>query len=159
MLELAHAGKVAEVVRGDRDRRRIAFEDLAQRLAGQPRDLALQRADAGFAGVVADQVAQAPFGELELALLEAVGLDLLGDQVALGDLDQTVEVTSNDEIKDLVVTVNRMTDNLRTTAGLVGRVAQGDITVEPKPLSDKEVDIVFRWLKVRCATFAGYLLD
>ena len=34
-----------------------------------------------------------------------------------------------------------------------------DIASDMKPLSDKEVDIVFRWLKVRCAAFAGYLLD
>ena len=63
----------------------------------------------------------------------------LANAVALGDLDQKIEVKTDDEIKDLVVTLNRMTDNLRGTAVLVSRVAEGDITVEPKPLSDKDV--------------------
>ena len=58
--------------------------------------------------------------------------------VAIGDLDQTIEITSNDEIKDLVDTVNVMTANLRTTAALADRVADGDLTVEPKPLSDRD---------------------
>jgi len=62
----------------------------------------------------------------------------LADAVALGDLDQKVDVTTNDEIKDLVETVNRMTENLRATAAVADKVADGDLTVETKPLSDKD---------------------
>jgi methyl-accepting chemotaxis protein len=62
----------------------------------------------------------------------------LASAVALGDLDQRVIVTTNDEIKDLVDTVNRMTENLRATAALADKVADGDLTVEAKPLSDKD---------------------
>ena len=58
--------------------------------------------------------------------------------VAIGDLDNTVVVTTNDEIKDLVDTVNDMTANLRATAKLADQIADGDLTVEPKPLSDKD---------------------
>ena len=60
------------------------------------------------------------------------------DAVALGDLDQRVSVTSNDEIKDLIVTVNGMTDSLKASATLADTIADGDLTVEPKPLSDKD---------------------
>jgi len=63
----------------------------------------------------------------------------LADAVALGDLDQAVTVKTNDEIRDLVETVNRMTANLRATAALADQVAAGDLTVEIKPLSDKDV--------------------
>ncbi|HWU79746.1 MAG TPA: methyl-accepting chemotaxis protein, partial [Caulobacter sp.] len=63
----------------------------------------------------------------------------LADAVALGDLDQKVQVTTNDEIKDLVETVNRMTENLRATAAIADKVADGDLTVETRPLSDKDV--------------------
>ncbi|HKR87399.1 MAG TPA: methyl-accepting chemotaxis protein, partial [Phenylobacterium sp.] len=63
----------------------------------------------------------------------------LADAVALGDLDQKIEVSTDDEIKDLIVVLNRMTDNLRGTAALAGKVADGDLTVEPKPLSEKDV--------------------
>jgi methyl-accepting chemotaxis protein len=62
----------------------------------------------------------------------------LANAVALGDLDQRVNITTNDEIKDLVDTVNRMTENLRATAAVADKVADGDLTVETKPLSDKD---------------------
>ncbi len=62
----------------------------------------------------------------------------VADAVSLGDLDQRVEITTNDEIKDLVDTFNGMTDNLRATAALADQIADGDLTVSPKPLSDKD---------------------
>ena len=58
--------------------------------------------------------------------------------VAIGDLDQTMVVKTNDEIKDLVTKVNEMTGNLRATAAIADRIADGDLTVEPTPLSDKD---------------------
>jgi methyl-accepting chemotaxis protein len=62
----------------------------------------------------------------------------LTDAVAIGDLNQQVNITTNDEIKDLSDTVNRMTENLRSIAALAGAIANGDLTVQPKPLSDKD---------------------
>ncbi|RUM19018.1 HAMP domain-containing protein [Rhizobium phaseoli] len=58
--------------------------------------------------------------------------------VAIGDLNQKVEIRTNDEIKDLVNTINVMTDNLRVTAGIARQIADGDLTVSPKPLSEKD---------------------
>ncbi|WHO74299.1 methyl-accepting chemotaxis protein [Rhizobium sp. BT03] len=58
--------------------------------------------------------------------------------VAIGDLNQKVEIRTNDEIKDLVNTINVMTDNLRVTAGIARQIADGDLTVSPKPLSAKD---------------------
>jgi methyl-accepting chemotaxis protein len=63
----------------------------------------------------------------------------LARAVAIGDLSQEVAVKSNDEIKDLVDALNDMTANLRTTAGLADKIAGGDLTVQVKPLSDKDV--------------------
>ncbi|WP_168076564.1 methyl-accepting chemotaxis protein [Caulobacter sp. SSI4214] len=60
------------------------------------------------------------------------------DAVAIGDLSKDVTVKADDEIKDLVATVNRMTANLRDTAALADQVADGDLTVQPQPLSDKD---------------------
>jgi methyl-accepting chemotaxis protein len=62
----------------------------------------------------------------------------LANAVALGDLGQTVEVKSNDEIKDLVTSLNGMTSNLRATANIADTIADGDLRVEVKPLSDKD---------------------
>ena len=65
--------------------------------------------------------------------------------VAVGDLNQTVEIKTNDEIKDLVDTINVMTSNLRNTADLADHIAQGDLSVQPTPLSDKDtLGIAFR---------------
>src|SRR6185312_10898296 len=61
------------------------------------------------------------------------------DAVAIGDLEQNIVVTSNDEIKDLVETANGMIANLKETATVANRVAGGDLTVQAKPLSDKDV--------------------
>ncbi|MDC7744926.1 methyl-accepting chemotaxis protein [Rhizobium binxianense] len=58
--------------------------------------------------------------------------------VAIGDLNQKVEIRSNDEIKDLVNMINTMTDNLRNTAEIATQIADGDLTVSPKPLSEKD---------------------
>jgi methyl-accepting chemotaxis protein len=62
----------------------------------------------------------------------------LAKGVARGDLDQQIGATGNDEFKDLVDTVNVMTANLRATAALADRLAAGDLSVQPKPLSDKD---------------------
>ncbi|MFS2154896.1 methyl-accepting chemotaxis protein [Rhizobium sp. Rhizsp42] len=58
--------------------------------------------------------------------------------VAIGDLDQDVLVKTNDEIKDLVDTLNIMTANLRNTANIATQISNGDLTVAPKPLSEKD---------------------
>jgi methyl-accepting chemotaxis protein len=63
----------------------------------------------------------------------------LADAVAIGDLNQSIEVKSNDEIKDLVTSLNSMTTNLRATAKVADTIADGDLKVDVKPLSEKDV--------------------
>ncbi|WP_165322093.1 methyl-accepting chemotaxis protein [Rhizorhabdus phycosphaerae] len=58
--------------------------------------------------------------------------------VAVGDLTSSVSVTTNDEIKDLVETLEGMTANLRKTADIADKIAAGDLTVEHKALSDSD---------------------
>ena len=62
----------------------------------------------------------------------------LANEVAVGDLDQEVTASGNDEIKDLIDALNRMTANLRATAKVADAIAGGDLTVDAKPLSDKD---------------------
>jgi methyl-accepting chemotaxis protein len=62
----------------------------------------------------------------------------LADAVALGDLNQEIAVSSNDEIRDLVEALNRMTVNLRATAKIADTIAEGDLSVEAKRLSDRD---------------------
>ncbi|MDN3278498.1 methyl-accepting chemotaxis protein [Frankia sp. RB7] len=68
-------------------------------------------------------------------LANAVGL---ADAVAIGDLSQKIESSSNDEIGDLIKSLNAMTVNLNATAAVANQIAQGDLTVEAKALSDKD---------------------
>ncbi|MBB4101681.1 methyl-accepting chemotaxis protein [Allorhizobium borbori] len=62
----------------------------------------------------------------------------VADAVSIGDLNQKVEIRTNDEIKDLVDRINVMTSNLRDMATIAERIAAGDLTATPKPLSDKD---------------------
>ncbi len=62
----------------------------------------------------------------------------LADAVGLGDLDQSFAVKTDDEIKDMVDALTRMTVNLRATAKVADAVADGDLTVEARPLSDRD---------------------
>jgi methyl-accepting chemotaxis protein len=80
-------------------------------------------------------------GALWISRVVSSGLRRVGvaiDAVAVGDLDQEVVVTGNDEIRDLVDTVNRMTVSLRASAALAETIARGDLTVDHQPLSDKD---------------------
>lgn len=62
----------------------------------------------------------------------------VAEAVSVGDLNQNVEIKTNDEIKDLVNRINAMTGNLRDTASIADRIADGDLTVMPKPLSERD---------------------
>jgi methyl-accepting chemotaxis protein len=65
----------------------------------------------------------------------AVGL---ADAVAIGDLSQTIDVTSNDEVGDLIKSLNTMTENLNATAKVADTIASGNLTIDVKRLSDKD---------------------
>jgi methyl-accepting chemotaxis protein len=69
------------------------------------------------------------------ALGRAVGL---ADAVAIGDLSQKIDVTSNDEVGDLIKSLTKMTVNLNATAGIASEIANGNLIVEAKRLSDKD---------------------
>jgi methyl-accepting chemotaxis protein len=62
----------------------------------------------------------------------------LANAVAEGDLGQNVVVRSNDEIRDLVDAMTRMTVNLRATAQLAEMIAAGDLSRDAHRLSDKD---------------------
>jgi len=69
------------------------------------------------------------------SLASAVGL---ADAVAIGDLSHKIESSSNDEVGDLIKSLNAMTVNLNQTAALANEISNGNLTVEAKPLSDKD---------------------
>ncbi|MCI9867209.1 MCP four helix bundle domain-containing protein [Rhizobium skierniewicense] len=64
---------------------------------------------------------------------------VVAEAVSVGDLDQNVEINTNDEIKDLVTRINVMTGNLRNTASVANEIADGNLFVTPTPLSNKDI--------------------
>ena len=62
----------------------------------------------------------------------------LADAVAIGDLSHKIEISSNDEVGDLVKSLNKMTANLNATATIADAIAAGDLTIEAKRSSDKD---------------------
>jgi methyl-accepting chemotaxis protein len=59
-------------------------------------------------------------------------------KLAEGDLDQQITVASRDEIGELAEAMIRMTTNRKVTAEMAQHIADGDLTVEIKRLSDKD---------------------
>ena len=60
------------------------------------------------------------------------------EALALGDVEQEVKVKSNDEIGRLAASYSKVVDYMKETAGVAGKVADGDLAVEVKPRSDKD---------------------
>ena len=87
VAEFPDAEEVAEVVGGELDPFDLVLENLAQGLARDLGELALERPHAGLARVVLDYFAQRLVRIAEFFGLQAVRLHLLGNQMALGDLD------------------------------------------------------------------------
>jgi methyl-accepting chemotaxis protein len=58
---------------------------------------------------------------------------------AIGDLSSNITVDHNDEFKDVIESLNLSNKNLRAVADLASKIADGDLTVEPQALSDKDV--------------------
>ncbi|MBL9204138.1 MAG: MCP four helix bundle domain-containing protein [Opitutaceae bacterium] len=59
-------------------------------------------------------------------------------QVARGDLSADVPVSSRDEVGQICASLNQMIRGLRATAGVADGIANGDLTVEVKLLSDQD---------------------
>ncbi|WP_137897749.1 methyl-accepting chemotaxis protein [Sphingomonas sp. 2SG] len=129
---------------------RTAREQAAQTYVGA-------RASMIAAATIATLLALA--GALWISRIVSLGLSRVRvalDAVAIGDLDQTVTITSDDEIKDLIETVNAMTANLRRSATLADRIADGDLTGDHMPLSDQDrLGIALKTMVARLRAVAG----
>jgi methyl-accepting chemotaxis protein len=68
-------------------------------------------------------------------LRSAIGL---AEAVAIGDLSHVITVNTNDEVRDMVDALNGMTQNLRSMAQVADKIADGDLTVQAKKLSEKD---------------------
>ncbi|MBD8678954.1 methyl-accepting chemotaxis protein [Sphingomonas sp. CFBP 13720] len=121
-----------ELIKSSKDQMAQSASD-ADGMYGQARTLLLIVAGAALLIAIA--------GAVWVSWIVSSGLRRVGDAidtVATGDLDREITVTSNDEIKDLVDTVNRLTVALRKSAALAETISQGDLTVDYQPMSDRD---------------------
>lgn len=56
-----------------------------------------------------------------------------------GDIDQEIKVRSNDEVGDLGAAYSGVVDYIQEIAGVTKRIADGDLAVQVKPRSEKDV--------------------
>src|SRR5206468_3538235 len=86
VLEPRGAENGREIVAVDPDRARGAFGDLHRGVPQRLADLALETAHTRLARVVLDDLRERSLGDLDLPLLDAVGLELTLHEIAFGDL-------------------------------------------------------------------------
>jgi methyl-accepting chemotaxis protein len=70
------------------------------------------------------------------------GLKKIGEvtgAMAIGDLDDEISYKTNDEIKDLIKSVDKLKAHLRNITDVSHKISVGDLSEEPKVLSDKDV--------------------
>ena len=60
------------------------------------------------------------------------------EALAVGDVQQKIDVTSNDEIGRLAASQSRVIDYMREMSAVATKVADGNLAVEVKPLSDRD---------------------
>ncbi|HYD68929.1 HAMP domain-containing methyl-accepting chemotaxis protein [Azospirillum sp.] len=131
LLEQAQV-PLAEILERNLERMHQA-EDAAEAQYAEARTLLI----AALAGSLLIAIGAAVW--IALSISRGLGSAVsLANAVAVGDLDQQVTVKTNDEIKDLVDALNRMTGNLRATAEVANEIATGNLTVQAKPLSDRD---------------------
>ncbi|MFC1523557.1 methyl-accepting chemotaxis protein [Thermodesulfobacteriota bacterium] len=63
---------------------------------------------------------------------------MLANEIAEGDLNMNIEVTSMDETGQLLEAMKDMTSNLRETVKVAEQIADGDLTAKVRILSDKD---------------------
>jgi methyl-accepting chemotaxis protein len=63
----------------------------------------------------------------------------MADAMAIGDLGRKIDYRSDDEIKDVARSVGTLAENLKRTADVAHKVSLGDLTEEPKVLSEHDL--------------------
>jgi methyl-accepting chemotaxis protein len=78
------------------------------------------------------------------------------DGIAGGDVDQQIDVRSNDELGELAKAFTRMTEYLKDVAVLAAHVADGDLTVSIEPKSPRDaLGVAFKTMTVNLRSLIG----
>ncbi|WP_201785403.1 hypothetical protein, partial [Sphingomonas sp. WG] len=77
-------------------------------------------------------------GMLDAILLPIAEGNRVLNLVSLGDLRERVELSCDGDHRRMKDSINLLVDNLRVSANLADQIAAGDLTVNHKPLSEKD---------------------
>ena len=90
----------------------------------------------GIAMMLAIGIAWFIMGSITRPLASAVEVV---HQVAKGELPDNLDVSSRDELGQMLTALNSMTENLKKAAKIAVSISEGDLTVEATALSEKDV--------------------
>ncbi|MBK7142093.1 MAG: MCP four helix bundle domain-containing protein [bacterium] len=79
----------------------------------------------------------------------------IAEQIAIGDIDHTIIVSSRDEIGVLATSFNKLIDHMKSLASAAERIAANDLTVTIEPKSDK--DVLGRAFKTMAGNLTGMI--
>ena len=68
-----------------------------------------------------------------------LSLKRTSEALAVGNVDQEIKVKSNDEIGDMAAAYSKVVEYMKEMAGITTKIADGDLTAEIRPRSDKDV--------------------
>lgn len=144
--------RTMEVMRGDAARAAAAEDAAIEKLMDMMIKKAKQTADQDTAAatsstrfmiilVIAAVILAIALG---IGIASVIGnpikqMEQAANKLALGDVDVSVEVKSKDEIGGVARAFAALIDNIRAQAATADRIARGDLSVDVKKASDKDV--------------------
>ncbi|MBR0597413.1 methyl-accepting chemotaxis protein [Sinanaerobacter chloroacetimidivorans] len=63
----------------------------------------------------------------------------MADKLALGEVDLAINITSRDEVGDLLHSFDKMIENIKNQSFIAEKISRGDLSVEVNPRSAKDV--------------------
>jgi methyl-accepting chemotaxis protein len=78
-------------------------------------------------------------GMLDAILLPIAEGNRVLDLVSTGDLTERVEIACDGDHRRMRDSINQLVENLRISAGLADKIADGDLTAAHQPLSDRDI--------------------
>jgi|GEM_PF-129540 len=137
MAQLDQAGADAEMMLSEVEK--LTGEEMnAAKESGRA---STQNAVSVLIGVLAGAILLGIF--LGVIITRAITLPIdkgvkLAEEIALGDFSMRLNLKRNDEIGDLAMALDNMSDNLQRAADVAEQIAKGDLGVEVRLASDKD---------------------
>lgn len=155
LIALSNSMKTEEATALAKGNSRVVFDEVSAMLVEmaefnqQHADLEHQNADKQYSAtstilIIAVIVSIIISTALSLAITKGIvnpinKLVEVSDELAIGNVNVNVDSTSNDEIGKLMKAFGRMIENIRSQALTAQSIAEGDLTIDVEPRSEKDI--------------------